>query len=348
MYSDLPVRGRSAHAVFVSALCALLVLAFGAATAHAAPDWKRGANFNTYTPGDYGTPESDASLERLAATGSDSVEIVTTWYQRTLLSNEIGVDPGRTPSDASVLHAIAKARSLGLEVTLKPHVNVMDGTWRGAIKPTDRAAWFASYRAMIDHYTPLAAKNGVSMFVVGTELKSMSGDTAQWNTIIKNVRNRFKGKLTYAANYDEFEAVKFWNKLDYIGVDAYFALTNLLGDSVETLQGRWTSWGWKTKLVNQAFAWGKPVIFTELGYRSTPDTALHPGLFSSLGDIDLDAQQRAYEAFYRAFENEGWFAGVYWWNWPAKVPASGGWDNDYPPINKPAEQTVKSWNGKLQ
>ena len=75
---------------------------------------------------------------------------------------------------------------------------------------------------------------------------------------------------------------------------------------------------------------------------------MHPGRGWGDGKVDRGAQQRAYEAFYRAFESEGWFAGVYWWNWPAKIPSSGGWDDDYPPIGKPAEETVKSWNAKLR
>jgi hypothetical protein len=280
----------------LGALCAVLALVLVVPSAHAAT-WQRGANFNAYTPDAYGTPASDASLERLAASGSDSVEIVTTWYQLTSLSNQIGVDPGQTATDAAVVHAIRKARALGLKVTLKPHVNVIDGTWRGAIKPTDRDAWYASYQAMLDHYAAMARTERISMFVVGTELKTMSPDTTRWQAIVKRVRSKFPGKLTYAANYDEFEQVKFWDRVDYVGVDAYFALTNALGDSVSTLASRWTSWGWKTKLVNVSFSTGKPVIFTEIGYRSTPDTALHPGLWGWTGDIDLAAQQRAVEAF---------------------------------------------------
>jgi hypothetical protein len=330
----------------LAALCALLALVLAVPAAQAGP-WQRGVNFNAYTPDAYGTPASDASLVRLAASGSDSVEIVTTWYQLTSLSNAIGVDPARTPTDAAVVHAIRKARSLGLKVTLKPHVNVVDGAWRGAIKPTNRDAWYASYQAMIDHYAAMAASESVSMFVVGTELKTMSPDTARWQAIAESVRSRFAGKLTYAANYDEFEQVKFWDRLDYVGVDAYFALTNVVGDSVATLASHWTSWNWKSKLVGVAFSTGKPVILTEIGYRSTPDTALHPGLWGWTGDIELAAQQRAVEAFYQAYQAEGWFAGVYWWNWPAEIPKSGGWDNDYPPINKPAEQTITSWNARL-
>ena len=47
-----------------------------------------------------------------------------------------------------------------MEVMLKPHVDVIDGTFRGEIEPADRAAWFASYGSMIDHYADLAERGG--------------------------------------------------------------------------------------------------------------------------------------------------------------------------------------------
>jgi hypothetical protein len=340
------VRVRIPFAV-CSFFAALVLFAVAVPAANAA--WQRGANFNTYTPGAYGTSDADASLARLQSDGNDSVEIVTTWYQSKLTSNSIAPDPTRSPTDASVLHAMQQARALGLKVSLKPHVNVNDGTWRGSITPTDGAAWWASYGAMIQHYADLAKQGGATMLVVGTEMQSMTTalSTARWRTVISDARSRFNGKLTYAANYTEFQQVQFWDALDFIGVDAYFALTNVVGDSVATLKGRWTSWGWKGNLSRVASTFGKPVLFTEVGYRSTPDTALHPGLWGWTGAIDLAAQQRAYEAFYQAFADETWFAGAYWWNWPAQIVASPGWDNDYPPIGKPAEDTMKNWNARL-
>jgi hypothetical protein len=37
---------------------------------------------------------------------------------------------------------------------------------------------------------------------------------------------------------------------------------------------------------------------------------------------------------------------MYWWNWPATLPANG-WNDDYPVIFKPAEATFTSWNASL-
>jgi hypothetical protein len=47
------------------------------------------------------------------------------------------------------------------------------------------------------------------------------------------------GKLTYAANWDDFDKVPFWNELDYIGIDAYFPLSNATTPSVLELNDAW-------------------------------------------------------------------------------------------------------------
>jgi len=62
--------------------------------------------------------------------------------------------------------------------------------------------------------------------------------------------------------------------------------------------------------------------------------------------VDLTAQADAYEAAYEAFLGRPWFAGMYWWNWPAALPTSGSTD-DYPSYLKPAESVMTSWNAAL-
>ena len=328
--------------LIVAALCLVAL----PAAAHA--EWQRGVNFTNYKPNAYAMPGTDTSLARVAADGNDSVEIVTTWYSADANSNTIAPDVNRTPTDFSLLHAMQQARSLGLKVVLKPHVNINSGAWRGGIHPTDPSAWFSSYEAFIDHYAELAQQGGGSMLVVGDELKSMSGwnNASRWQSIIAGIKQRFGGKLTYAANYDEYKNVSFWSSMDYVGVDAYFALATTSDPSVADLVSAWSSRGYLTDLQKAASVTGKPVVFTEIGYRSEPDTASHPAVWNSTAPVDLVAQANAYEAAFRAFAGRSWFAGMYWWNWPAALPASGQ-DSDYPPYLKPAEQVMKSWNALL-
>ena len=45
-----------------------------------------------------------------------------------------------------------------------------------------------------------------------------------WGQLSTDIRSRFSGKLTYAANFDNYQFVGFWSDLDIIGINAYFPL----------------------------------------------------------------------------------------------------------------------------
>mgnify|MGYP002023360185 CR=1 FL=1 len=96
-----------------------------------------------------------------------------------------------------------------------------------------------------------------------------------WRQLIGEVRKVYDGKLTYAANwYEDFEKITFWDELAFIGVPAYFPLSDKQQPSVEELK-----LGWETHLdaiekVHRQFK--KPVLCTEVGYRRTTDDAVRP------------------------------------------------------------------------
>ena len=61
------------------------------------------------------------------------------------------------------------------------------------------------------------------MFLTGTAKREEN-----WRSIIEAVRAIFTkpDSLTYAANWGEEErAIRWWDALDYIGIDAYYPLT---------------------------------------------------------------------------------------------------------------------------
>ncbi|HET8673563.1 MAG TPA: hypothetical protein VFL87_08005 [Thermoleophilaceae bacterium] len=339
----LRLSGRARLAAALAGLAAACLATAGPARA----DWQRGVAYTTYSANTYAAPASDASLARLAADGNSSVAIVVTRYMSDKFSNVVA-PTSSTPTDASLLHAMQTARALGLAVTLKPQVDVMTGSWRGGIAPTDPAAWFASYEDTIDHYADLARQGGASMYEVGTELETMTvpAYTARWQQLIAGVRQRFGGRLTYAANWDEYQQVGFWPSLDYIGVDAYFRLADVSDQSVAALASAWTSRGYVAALRRASSIVGKPVLFTEIGYRSVVGATIHPGIWDSIADYDMQEQANAYEAAFEAFAGQPWFAGMHWWSWPAALPANG-WNGDYTPTFKPAEAVMKSWNARL-
>ena len=266
-------------------------------------------------------------------------------------STQVQPDPLKTPSDAGIATLANRARQLGMRVAIKPHVDLRDGTFRGDIAPADPGAWFASYRAMLAHYAELARSVGADMLVIGTELTSMSEHTDQWRSLIADVRARFGGALTFAANWtDGARRIAFWQDLDYIGIDAYMPLvSNEPNPSVDSLTRSFCNtqtslagtrrYVAETQELHRKFA--RPILLTEAGYRSQLWTASKPWTDTG-GEPSREAQQQAYEAAYRVWSRVPWVKGMYWWDWSAA--GEGGGDPSYTPAGKPAEVTMRAWN----
>jgi hypothetical protein len=296
----------------------------------------KGLNLTAYTPGGYGTMDTREDLQLLKNLGSTSVTIVPTWYVKSTSANQIKPDKKKTPTDASLGKAISWAKEDGLKVILKPHVDVINETFRGEIQPADRTKWFESYENFIGHYAGLAANNGAELFAVGTELKSISGDTDPWKKVIELVRGKFGGQLTYAANWDEVDQVQFWDALDIIGVDAYYPLAG--EGQVPTEDDLVTAWQTPiSSLEATSTKWGKPVMFTEIGYPSQAGAAAHPYEVRPDDPPDQKAQAVAYRAAFQAFADKTWFEGMSWWSWRADPGPDEKPGIDYTPEGKKAE-----------
>jgi hypothetical protein len=331
-------------------VCAVLAAAaactFSTASASAAvAPWQKGVNFTAWWHDSYAQPAADTSLGALAATGTERVAIVVTWYMDTPTSSDVRPDANRTPSDASLLHSMATARAAGMDVVLKPHVDLQDGSFRALIQPADRQAWFDTYRHMSNHYADLAAQAGARMLIVGTELTTMSSDEQQWRRVIAEARARFPGEMTFAANHvDGAQVVAFWDALDYIGIDAYMPLATTANPSVDELASAWRDRGYVAGLGALHRRFGKPVLLTELGYQSRFGTAITPW-GGAPGAISDEPQARAYEAAYRAFWDVPWFAGIYWWDWSATGAGDPG---GHPFARKAAAGVVIAWNARAR
>ncbi len=46
----------------------------------------------------------------------------------------------------------------------------------------------------------------------------------EWKELIADARTVFSGRMTYAANFDEYFDVSWWRYLDMVGINAYFPL----------------------------------------------------------------------------------------------------------------------------
>ena len=111
--------------------------------------WQRGFNLTAFQPDAYGGAASERAMLTARATGSSLLALVPTWHMASATASEVVADPAKTPTQESLIAAAAKAAEVGLDVTVKPHVDLADGSFRGEIAPADREAWFESYEVML-------------------------------------------------------------------------------------------------------------------------------------------------------------------------------------------------------
>ena len=324
----------------------------------------RGFSYPSYHNGTYASAESTAALAELAKTGANFVAIIPTRWSRTFKDSEFFATD-QTESDAGVLKAIADAHALGLSVLLKPHVDPSDGKPRAEYAPTDVDAWFSNYTTFLLHYAAMAAANHVEMFDIGCELDSMVGPRYRdrWLRIIRSVREVYHGPIIYAHGWPGVNEVSFLDAVDYIGVDAYDPLSDAREPTVPELRAGWTTissnpWvasvsHFHSPMQNYRALWQrfhKPIIFTELGYKSVAGAAGRPGDWKWDGAVDLQVQERAYQAFFEVWSRQtAWVKGAFLWNWDPVVHPERSVNElkDYTPQNKPAALVITRWYRRM-
>ena len=237
------------------------------------------------------------------------------------------------------------AHSHHMTVMLKPHLWVNHNFYTGNLNfDTEEQwqRWESQYEDYIMNFAKLAQQENIELFCFATELgNSVAKRPQYWKQLIAKIKKVYKGKLTYAANWDDYDKVPFWDELDYIGVDAYFPLSNEQNPSLKTVKNGWAKHLDKMRLVQKKF--GKKIMFSEYGYRNT-DFAVEAPWTENKNDINNEAQAIAYEALYQTMTKEPWFVGGFAWKWYAddyhKKPKN---KVDYTPQDKPALAVIKKW-----
>ena len=185
---------------------------------------------------------------------------------------------GGTPSDNTILEVIKELKGRRIKVMLYPMLFVDQikpeaKPWRGRIKPNSADTannWFTKtngYNRFIAHYATLT-KGHVEAFVIGSELVSMTSFRDGQNfpavnqlvnlaSTIKNIVGS-STKVTYAADWSEYHHAEngwynldpLWSSpnIDFVGIDAYFPLTEDLPQSQITEEEIIKAWeqgeGW--------------------------------------------------------------------------------------------------------
>jgi len=255
--------------------------------------------------------------------------------------------------DSSWLSRLELAHAAGFKVFVKPHVWIgapSAGKWRSDIFPSTEEnwkLWKTSYTDFILRYARIAEQAHAEMFCVGTEFTRLVIEKpVYWKELIQKVRNIYTGKITYAANwYKEYEQLTFWEDLDYIGIQAYFPLVENENPSVEQISKGWNKY--LPTLESMHKKHNRQIIFTEMGYKSTSDSAMRPWEWIDYAEendktLSYETQANCYEAFFNTIWTKEWLKGVHLWQLRSdyKEDFSPRNDLDFTPFGKPVEEVI--------
>lgn len=292
----------------------------------------QGFGFKSDWNGEFRSGAAHSAMQGLAATNANAISIAPRLFTSSMTSNEVIADPGKTESDANIAATVADAHALGLSVLLKPMLSSLDGTSAHELRPSDVGAFFASYKTEMLDLARVAEQSGVEMLSIGNELSKLSGEQYRgyWIDLVDSVRSVYHGQLTYAAATDEAIHVGLWDQIDEIGVNAYPPLTTKTDPTVAEMVAAWNNVSandyWAAAMDHKspvefmhalAVEHGKPLLFTETGYRSVDGANIAPGGWTGSSTQDVQEQRDAFDAFFQVWGAHGgsWFKGAHIWDW---------------------------------
>jgi hypothetical protein len=310
--------------------------------------FQRGISIGLYSEDpDWSYADAFEEMRRLGATHT---AIAVPWYIATARDVDVFAHPRYTVPLSTVERAMDDARKSGLEIFLFPYLYVEDksrGGWRGKLAPRDLDAFFSSYSEFILRFAHIAEEHMAPLLSIGSELGSLEKHEGRWRDLASRVREIYGGELVYSANWDHYQSVPFVDALDYAGVSGYFELVDKRSDPPDEPDMERLVHSWREqhlRLMRMSRRAEKPLILTEVGYRSQRGAAARPWHDSCDAGVDLEVQRRCYEAVRRVWAKEPRLAGIYFWNW---YGIGGPEDTDYTPRGKPAAKEIARWYGGL-
>lgn len=295
----------------------------------------------------YISQKATESLEHLAGIGTNAVAIVPYTGMRDHTQPSflpISNSPG-SENDESIIHSLHSAKKLGMTTLLKPQVWLWS-SWPGDVNMENEADWqqfFDYYYRWIRHYAMMGEMREADIFCMGVEFQHATlSHEQEWRDILKKLRGLFKGPITYAANWGaEFEGIGLWDELDYISINCYYPLSKKDNPTDEDLKEGCEKIIDKINRVYKKYQ--KPVLFTELGFRSVEAPWQNPHEEAGSRAYNADHQARAYRIFAESMKDQPWCRGMFWWKWPTILTNGGESDRRFIPYKKPAEEVIRAF-----
>ena len=295
----------------------------------------------------YGSKIGASSLEAIKSIYANAVAIVPYSGSRSIYSPapfHFSEGAGGE-NDASVVCSHHSAKQLGLMTMLKPQL-WFPGAWPGEVEMKTEEDWdqfFTYYRRWIRHYAMLAEIHQMDIFCAGVEfVKTTRSHPEKWVELIRDLREIYRGPITYAANWgEEFENFTFANELDFVGLNFYYPLSGKKNASEKDLKKGLEKA--LEKVREKASEINRPVVLTEIGFRSIAHPWIQPHAEAE-DRIKVERDQAiCYEVILDGLRGESWCKGTFWWKWPSQMEYAYQNPTSFTPCGKEAAEVLKKY-----
>lgn len=297
----------------------------------------------------YGSAAAARVARGLPGLGITTVQLNPFGYQPSPEDRRIlFADP--TLTDLDLRKEIRALHAAGFSVMLAPHLWLGDeltpSLWRSQLRysdPAEAAEWFAAYSHFIRHYARIAREENVAILAVGVELEGLTVHDSLFRELIAAVRSDgYRGASTYECEAWNAPNIRFWDALDFIGLNFYYSFSREVRRSDPQAFAELTQFlGAKlTRHYDLGARLGKPVVLTEFGYPSHPlaisRTASWPSEHATRDD---EAQMTGLAALDAAFQQVGHPAGAIAWKYVTSLDSyeRKAYPTDFTLNGKPAE-----------
>ncbi len=302
-----------------------------------------GMTFAPFVPGDHlcSKESKESFLKMKENTHADFVTFVPNALQDTPQSETITV--GReSVTKEQLTEMILFAKEQGMKVAIKPTVNCKNGTWRAHINFFDEDVpcepkwgnWFRSYTEFQAGFAKIAEEAKVDLFIPGCEMVMSEHREEEWRKLISDLRDVYKGPITYNTDKYQEHNVKWWDALDYISSSGYYPID------------KWDTELDRIEKVVKKF--DKPFIFAETGCMSVRGSNMVPNNWAIRDECDLKGQADWYDTMFKACEKRDWIKGMFIWAWCHKLynPKDADKQLNYDVYSKPAEEVIRNFYDK--
>ncbi len=295
----------------------------------------------------YGSALALQSLQRLQGLNSNAIALVPYSYMHDPnIPTHIPIVEGPgMENDESTVFSHYHAKELGMNTLLKPQI-WLGRSWPGDVSFDSDEKWetfFEYYGRWMIHYALVAEMHDMDMLCIGVEfVKATIAQPERWRELIRSIRAVYSGPLTYASNWgEEFEQLSFWEDLDYIGLNCYYPLGDKEKVSKKELNKAFKSVIKKAEGISQAAK--RPLLLTEIGFRSIEGPWLNPHAQADGREFNEDHQEWCYETVFKTIGDKDWIHGIYWWKWPSYLDYRGRENTGFTPNRKKAEHIVQAY-----